>query len=128
MQNSMVVFTFSFLEWKYTFWVNLVQKLKIVNLGWNLTPSLIRIRSIQYVCFSRFRPETSFLGKFGPKTQNCQFKLKFGTYTNSNMQNSMMMFTYSVFDRKNLFWGKLVPKIKNKFHKCGTQTNSNMKN
>ena len=26
--------------------------------------------------------EISFLGKFSPKNQNCQFKLKFDTYTN----------------------------------------------
>ena len=26
-----------------------------------------------------------FLGKFGPKNQNCQFKLKFGTKTISTM-------------------------------------------
>ena len=29
--------------------------------------------------FFRFRPEAPFLGKFRPKNQNCQFKLKFGT-------------------------------------------------
>ena len=28
--------------------------------------------------FFYFRPEIPFLGKFGPKNQNCQFKLKFG--------------------------------------------------
>ena len=28
-----------------------------------------------------FRPQTPFLGKFGPKNQNCPFKLKFGTYS-----------------------------------------------
>ena len=37
-----------------------------------------------------------FLGKLGPKNQNCQFKLKFGTYTNLHMQNSMVMLTFSV--------------------------------
>ena len=31
------------------------------------------------VHFFCFIPETPFLGKFGPKNQNCQFKLKFGT-------------------------------------------------
>ena len=56
--------------------------------------------------------EISFLGKFGPKNQNYQFKLKFGTDTNSNMQNSMVMFTFSVFDQKYPFWGNLVQKVK----------------
>ena len=41
-----------------------------------------------------------FLGKFGPKNQKCQFKLKFGTRTNSDMQNLLVMFTFSVFDGK----------------------------
>ena len=29
--------------------------------------------------FFYFKPEIPFLGKFGPKNQNCQVKLKFGT-------------------------------------------------
>ena len=37
-------------------------------------------------------------------------KLKFGTHTNSNMQNSMEMFTFS--DQKHRFWVNLVQKIK----------------
>ena len=36
-----------------------------------------------------FRLEIPFLGKFGPKVKNYQFKLKFSTYTNLNMKNSM---------------------------------------
>ena len=31
------------------------------------------------VHFLRFLLEIPFLGKLGPKDQNCQFKLKFGT-------------------------------------------------
>ena len=56
-----------------------------------------------------FSTGNTFFGKFGSKTQNYQFKLKFCTYTNSNMQNSMVMFTFSVFDWKYLFrqtWSK----------------------
>ena len=55
------------------------------------------------VHFFCFWVEMLFLGKFGPKSQNYQFKLKFATYTNSNMQNSMVMFTFSVFDPKHPF-------------------------
>ena len=40
-----------------------------------------------------------FMGKFGPKSQNYQFSLKFGTYTNSNMQNSMAVFTCALYRR-----------------------------
>ena len=71
----MVVFILIVLDWKYPFWTNLVQKIEIVSLNWNLGFMLIRICRIQ----SCFRPETTFLGKFGPKNQNCHFKLKFGT-------------------------------------------------
>ena len=31
-------------------------------------------------------------GKFGPKNQNCQFKLKLGSWNNSNMQNGSVYF------------------------------------
>ena len=40
------------------------------------------------------------MDKFGPKNQNCQLKLKYGIGTNSNMQNSLVMFTFSVFNWK----------------------------
>ena len=43
MQNSVVVFSFSVLDRKNPFWANLVQKIKIVSLSWNLVPRLIRI-------------------------------------------------------------------------------------
>ena len=32
--------------------------------------------------------------------------------TNLNMQNSMVMFTFSVLDRKKPFWGNLIREIK----------------
>ena len=48
-------------------------------------------------------------GKFSPKkTQNRQFKLKFGTKTNLNMQNSMVVFNFVVLDQKYPF--QFVPK------------------
>ena len=61
---------------------------------------------------SVLEPEMPFLGKFGPENQNCQFKLKFVTSTNSNMQNSVVMFTFSVLSWKYPFWVKLVQKVK----------------
>ena len=80
MQNSTVVFTFSILAKEYLFCANLVRKIKIVSLSWNLVARLIRIRRIQWWC-SLFPLSTrnTFLGLFGTKIQNCQFKLKFGT-------------------------------------------------
>ena len=50
--------------------------------------------------------------KFGPQNQNCQFKLKFGTWTNLNIHNWMVLFTFSIFDRKYPFLENLVQKIK----------------
>ena len=44
--------------------------------------------------FFCFRLEVFFLDKFGFKNLNFQFKLKFGADTNSNMLNSMVVFTF----------------------------------
>ena len=47
--------------------------------------------------------EIPFLGKIGLKNQNCQFRLKFGTESNLNISNSMVMFIVSVLDWKYPF-------------------------
>ena len=52
------------------------------------------------------------LGKFWPKNQNYEFILKFGTWTNSNMQNSMAMFNFSAFCWNYPFCANLVQLIK----------------
>ena len=52
------------------------------------------------------------LGKFGPKNQTCQFKVKFGIQTISHMQSLMVMFTFPVLDWKYPFRVNLVRKIK----------------
>ena len=44
---------------------------------------------------SDFRPQMPLLIKFGAKTENCHFKLKFGTYTNLNIQNPVVLLTFS---------------------------------
>ena len=41
---------FIFLDQKYAFWVNLIQKFKIVSLSWNLLPRLFRMCKIQWRC------------------------------------------------------------------------------
>ena len=78
--------------------------------------------------FTALDEKNSFLGKFSPKNQNCQCKLKFGTYTNSNMQNSMVVFISSVLDRNHTFWVKLVRISKFANLKFDTSTNSNIQN
>ena len=50
-----------------------------------------------------------FLWKFDIKTQNCQFKLKYNMQANSNMQNSVAMFTFSFFQPEILCLGKFFP-------------------
>ena len=50
LKNSMVVFTFSFLDCKCRLWANLVRNIKIVSLSWNLVIRLIRICRIQWWC------------------------------------------------------------------------------
>ena len=52
--------------------------------------------------------EQKNVGRSGQKDQNCQFKLKFGTKTNLNMRNSMMMFTFTVLEQK---FGRNISKL-----------------
>ena len=72
---------FSFSDQKYPR-SNLVQenKLSVQAEIW-LVPGLIRICRIQWRCslFPISTGNLDFLGKFGTKNQNCQFKLKLGT-------------------------------------------------
>ena len=69
-----------------------------------------------------------FLGKFDPKNENCQFKLKFATYIDSKMKNSKVMFIFSLFYRNYLFLEKFVPENQSCFLKLKfrTQTDSNL--
>ena len=91
-------------------------KITTVSLSWNLVSRLIRIfRNSKFhgdVYFFHYPPEKPFLSKFDSNIQNCQFKLKPGTQTNSSNQDSMVMFIYSVLDRKYPFWAKLIPNFK----------------
>ena len=83
MQNSVVMFTFSDFD---PFWVNFVQKSKL-----SVYFEIWYLNYFEYAEFNGivhlfcFRLEVPFLGKFGPKNQNCQFVMKLGTWTNSNM-------------------------------------------
>ena len=73
----------------------------------------IRICRVQRWCsFYWVLYSIPFLDKLGTQNQNCQFKLKFATSTYSNMKNAMVLFTFSVLDRKHPFWANLVHKIK----------------
>ena len=53
--------------------------------------------------FFSFRLEIPLMGKFRPENQNYLYKLKFRIEYNSNILNLMVMFTFSVLDRKYPF-------------------------
>ena len=95
------------LDWKYPFWANLVQKMKIVRLSWNLVPRLIwicRIQSHVEFTFSVFGWECSFEVDFILEAEVWQLVI-------SNMQNSCRSL-FSNFDEIYSFWVNLVQKIK----------------
>ena len=68
-------YNFSIFNQKFPFWANLVEKKKKKS---NMQNSMVMFT------FSIF-DWNYLLGKFGPKNQNGQFKLKFGTETDLNM-------------------------------------------
>ena len=77
----MMLFTFFIFDGNRTSWANLVEIVNIYSLRRNLIPRLIPLCRIQWQCFHLFlfQSETLFLGKFGLKCQNCEFKAKFGS-------------------------------------------------
>ena len=80
----------------------------------HLIRSVVREANAAYMVSCVPNTGTAYLlSKFGPEIQNCQFKLKFPTVTNSNMQNSMVMFPFSFLDWKYLFLDKFGPKSPN---------------
>ena len=108
MQNLMMVFTFSVFHEKYPFCVNLVQKIKIISLSWNLVPILIWICKIQWWCsLFPFSTRNTFFfwgggGRISFKFVSLNWNLvprrwyllPIGTY--SKMDNSLVVFTFSV--------------------------------
>ena len=60
----------SVFNWKYLFWVNLVQKFKIISLSWNFVPRLIRICRILWWCSHfLFSTEMPFWANFVRKVK-----------------------------------------------------------
>ena len=70
-RRLVAVFTFSFLDWKYLFWANLVQKLKIIWSRENLVPGLIRIYGFLICLFILFLAENALFDKIGLNYQSC---------------------------------------------------------
>ena len=61
-----------------------------------------------------FSTGNTFLGKFDPKNQNCQFELKFRArlMEYAELCRKYVVLTFSVSDQKNAFWVNLVNGIK----------------
>ena len=51
-----------------------------------------------------------FYGKRCSKVQKCLFKVEFGTYTDSNIHNLMLIFIFSILNQKYPFLGNFGPK------------------
>ena len=83
------------------------------------------------VSLSLFETENSHpFWKFGPKNRNCQFKLKIGTQTNSNMRNLIVMFIFLCFRPEVYFFFEICSKNQNCLSKLKfkIQVNLNMQN
>ena len=64
-------------------------------------PALIKYADFNgNVDLSCFEQQIFFLGKFDPKNQNCLFKMKNVTYTNSDMESPIVTFIYPALDLK----------------------------
>ena len=100
MKNLMVMFTFFIFNQKYPFLDNLVKKIKIVSLRWNLIHALIPISRIQWWCllFFDFDQKCPFWTDLLQNVEVVSLKWK--------------LFTFSVFDGKYSFWANLVEKAK----------------
>ena len=122
----MVMFTFSVFNWNYPFKANLVQIIfKIVNLSRNLVPrqksmvkSKINMQKLVelFILFVLDRKHP-FWANLVQKNQNSQFKLKFGTQTNSNTQNLIVVFTF-LFQNGNTHFDKQAAAVNSAFLFC----------
>ena len=106
----------------YYLWCNTIFWQKIQNCYFLLNSVQNLIRNCRtrwwfsFFFFTVWKRKYGFFANllFTPKNQNCQFRMKFGTQTNSNIHNSMVMFIFSVFDQKyHFFWKfKFIQNIK----------------
>ena len=105
----------SVFDWKYLFWVNLLQKLKIISLSWNFVPRLIRVcRILQWFLLLLFSTGNTLLGKFGPKNQivSLSWNLALDEFECTELCKKYVVYTSSDLDQKRSFWANLVKKIK----------------
>ena len=106
MQNSMVVFTFSVLDQKQSFWANLVQKFKFASLSWNLVPT------ITHKIFGTNSKTSKLYLRLTVKHRKVS---KYYEKICSLIRIWKIQWRYSRFlflDGKHPFWANLVQKIK----------------
>ena len=89
-----------------TFLTNLFQKAEILYLSQNLVPKRIRILTMMMFTFFVLDWKNPFWSILGSKIQNCLFKVKFGTETNSNMRFWPEITFLGKFKPKNEFYTK----------------------
>ena len=111
MQNSMVMLTFPGFDRGYIFWANLVQNIEIVSSRCNSILNLIQIFRIQRCCslFSFSAGNTFFWANVVQNVKIVSLKANFRSYSSSNIQNSMMLFTFLFSTGSTLFgqiWSK----------------------
>ena len=95
-QNSMAVFTFAVLNGKDHFQANLDKKKSKLSVSYQDQLEYGEFNGALHLFY--VRRETPFLGRFRRKDGTCKFQPKCSTKTNSNMQNSTVVFTFSVLD------------------------------
>ena len=112
MQNSMALFTVSNLDRKHPFLANLVQKIKLVSLSWNMVPSLILIRRIQWHC-SLFLLQTgnTFWANLFQKIKIVSLSWNLVPRLIRRCRNYCSVH-FSFLDGKHPFWVNLVQKNK----------------
>ena len=96
---------FSVLDQKYPFLAKFGPKIKILTLSWNLMPMIIRVcRGQGDIHFSVFDQKYPFWVNLVQKNKINNLSWNLFDYCNLSMQNSVVMFTFSVFTQKYLVW------------------------
>ena len=121
----MVMFILFVLDWKYPFWENLVQNIKIISC-WNLVPTIMVIIFWDFLMFYRisFSPQVKqsviISNKHGISSSLTSYRTTWDLGSQEIRKHQEIVecriqccfFCFSVFDLKYLFWINLVQKIK----------------
>ena len=103
---------FSVLDREHTFRANLVQKIKIVSLSWNLVPRLIWTCTVQWWCwfFSVFDPKYVFWANLTQKSKICSLNWSLVPRLIRIWRIQWWCSFFVAFDRKDSFWVQICSK------------------